>query len=73
MVENKKYQYHVYNEHISLLVSVPIESHAYAEEFAKRVAIDFYDYTEKQVEEVNTEFVTSFFIESVINIKKLNG
>ena len=69
---NFVYQYHVYNEHISLIVSVPIKEDDYAINFAKRVAKDFYDYTEEQLNNIQCEFIVMFFTESVINVKKLN-
>ncbi|PEA74824.1 hypothetical protein [Bacillus wiedmannii] len=69
---NTVYQYHVYNEHMSFIVSVSRKEDEYAERFAKRVAIDFYEYTEEQVENVNVEFIVSFWMESAINLKKLN-
>ncbi|PEU21543.1 hypothetical protein CN526_26890 [Bacillus wiedmannii] len=71
-MHNTSYQYHVYNEHMSFIVSVPRKEDEYAERFAKRVAIDFYEYTEEQVENVNVEFIVSFWMESAINLKKLN-
>ncbi|ENQ3077104.1 TPA: hypothetical protein ROX98_003809 [Bacillus pseudomycoides] len=69
---NTSCQYHVYNEHLSFIVSVPVKEDAYAEGFAKRVAVDFYDYIEAQVQNVNVEFIVSFCMESAINLKKLN-
>lgn len=69
---NTSYQYHVYNKHMSFIVSVPVKEDEYAERFAKRVAVDFYDYTEAQVQNVNVEFIVSFCMESAINLKKLN-
>ncbi|PEA52435.1 hypothetical protein CON64_23775 [Bacillus pseudomycoides] len=69
---NTSYQYHVYNEHMSFIVSVPVKEDEYAKRFAKRVAVNFYDYTEEQVQNVNVEFIVSFCMESAINLKKLN-
>ncbi|MGG2015467.1 hypothetical protein [Bacillus sp. S10(2024)] len=69
---NANYQYHVYNEHMSFIVSVPVKEDEYAERFAKRVAVDFYDYTEEQLQNVNVEFIVSYRIESAINLNKLN-
>lgn len=69
---NNSYQYHVYNEHMNFIVSVPKKDDEYAERFAKNVAIDFYEYTEEQVENVNVEFIVSFWMESTINLNKLN-
>ncbi|MEW4154514.1 hypothetical protein Q0N88_33390, partial [Bacillus thuringiensis] len=63
---------HVYNEHMSFIVSVPRKEDEYAERFAKRVAVDFYEYTEEQVENVTVEFIVSFWMESAINLNKLN-
>lgn len=70
---DNKHQYHVYNEYMSFIVTVPVNTHEYAKGFAKRVAMDFYDYTEEQVENVNVEFIVSYWMESAINLKKLNG
>ncbi|MEH7463607.1 hypothetical protein V7166_16405 [Bacillus thuringiensis] len=69
---NTSYQYHVYNEHMSFIVSVPVKEDKYAERFAKRVAVDFYEYTEEQVKNVNVEFIVSYRMKSVINLKNLN-
>ncbi|MEH6888262.1 hypothetical protein V7024_00570 [Bacillus sp. JJ864] len=69
---NRSYQYHVYNEHMSFIVSVPVKEDKYVERFAKRVAVDFYEYTEEQVKNVNVEFIVSYRMESAINLKKLN-
>ncbi|HHB2481388.1 TPA: hypothetical protein ACORDH_002839 [Bacillus cereus] len=66
------YQYHVYNEHMNFIVSVPVKEDEYAKGFAKRVAMDFYEYTEEQVQNVNVEYIVSFWGESAINLKKLN-
>jgi hypothetical protein len=71
-MKNELYQYHVYNEHMNFIVSVPVEEHKYAEGFAKRVAMDFYDYTEEQVKDVKVEFIVGFWMESAINLKLLN-
>lgn len=70
-VANWIYQYHVYNDHISFIVSVPIESEEYAIDFAKRVALDFYDYPLWQLENVKCEFIVRFFCESFIDVNKL--
>ncbi|PHB24762.1 hypothetical protein COE80_17180 [Bacillus pseudomycoides] len=67
------YQYHIYNEHMSFIVSVPRKEDEYAERFAKRVAMDFYEYTEEQIQNVNVEFIVSYWMESAINLKKLNS
>lgn len=69
---NTSYQYHVYNDHMSFLVSVPVNTQEYAKGFAKRVAMDFYEYTEEQVENINVEFIVSYWMESAINLKILN-
>ncbi|ENQ3080880.1 TPA: hypothetical protein ROX98_001538 [Bacillus pseudomycoides] len=69
---NTSYQYHVYNEHMSFIVSVPVKKDEYAERFAKRVAVGFYEYTKEQVQNVNVEFIVSYRMESAINLKKLN-
>ncbi|MGK4040842.1 hypothetical protein AB0Y20_00975 [Heyndrickxia oleronia] len=69
---NTSYQYHVYNEYMSFIVSVPVNTDEYAACFAKRVAMDFYDYTEDQVKDVNVEFIVSYWMESAINLKALN-
>lgn len=66
------YQYHVYSDHISFIVSVPINTDEYAIGFAKRVALDYYDYTDEQFENVQCEFIVKFFSESAINLDKLN-
>lgn len=71
--EMKNYQYHVYNEHMNFIVTVPLDEYRYAEGFAKRVAMDFYDYTEKQVENVSVERIAEFGIESAINLKLLKS
>lgn len=34
--------------------------------------MDFYEYTEEQVQNVNVEYIVSFWGESAINLKKLN-
>ena len=68
-----KYQYHVYNKHLSILVTVPMESYEYAEGFAKRTAMDFYGYDEDQLDSLQVEFICSFQGESVVNLKMLNG
>lgn len=73
-VNMRKYQYHVYNDHMSFIVTVPVDDeHKYAEGFAKRVAMDFYEYTEDQVKDVRVERVVEFMMESAINLKKLNS
>lgn len=69
---NYVYQYHVYNEHVSFIVSVPIETDEYAIGFAKRVALDYYDYTEDQFKDIKSEFIVKFWMESAIDLKKLN-
>lgn len=66
-----KYQYQVYNENVNLIVTVPIESKEYASKFGKRVAIDFYHLEEKDLKDVNVEFVCKFMMESVINVNLL--
>jgi hypothetical protein len=71
-MSERKYQYHVYNEHMSFIVTVPLDTHEYAEGFAKRVAMDFYEYTEEQLEHVNVERMLEFWMESAINLKMLN-
>ncbi|WP_176520891.1 hypothetical protein [Bacillus thuringiensis] len=43
---NTSYQYHVYNEHMNFIVSVPKKEDEYAEQFAKNVAVDFYGMSE---------------------------
>ncbi len=69
---NYVHQYHVYNEYMSFIVSVPIETHEYAENFAKRVALDYYDYTEDQFKDMKCEFIVKFWMESAINLNELN-
>lgn len=66
------FQYHVYNEHMNFIVSVPVKDDNYAKGFAKRVAMDFYDYTIDQVEDVTVEFIVSFRVESAINLNMLS-
>ena len=69
----RKYQYHVYNNHMNFIVTVPLDEHEYAETFAKRVAMDFYEYTEDQIENAKVERIVEFRMESAINLKKLNS
>ncbi|AQY55073.1 hypothetical protein [Geobacillus phage TP-84] len=71
MVANWIYQYHVYNDHISFIVSIPMESEEYAIDFAKRVALDYLDYPLYQLDDVKCEFIVRFFCESVIDVNKL--
>lgn len=68
----RKYQYHVYNDHMNFIVTVPVDEHKYAEGFARRVAMDFYEYTEDQFKDVKVERIVEFMMESAINLKKLN-
>ena len=70
-VANWIYQYHVYNDHVSFIVSVPIESEEYAINFAKRVALDYLDYSLYQLDDMKCEFVVRFFCESFIDVNKL--
>jgi hypothetical protein len=72
-MSNTKYQYQVYNEHMNFLVSVPVKSDEYAANFGKRVAMDFYSYTDDQVENVKVELIVNFWMESAINLKLLNN
>ncbi|MFD6510750.1 MULTISPECIES: hypothetical protein [Bacillus] len=58
---------------MSFIVSVPVKEDEYAERFAQRGAMDFYEYTEGQVQNMNVEFIVGFWGESAINLKKLNG
>lgn len=67
------YQYHAYNDHISIIVSVPVENQEYAVNFAKRVAFDFYDHTEDQLVDVKCDFIVKFWMESAINLNKLSN
>ena len=70
-MNGKSFQFHVYNEHINFIVSVPYDMREYADDFASRVAVDFYGYTEKQVENVNVEFICKYTIESAINLNMM--
>ena len=67
-----KFQYHVYNEHINLLVTVPVDTEEYAISFAKRTSMDFYDATEDQVQELECDRICAMWMESVVNINLLN-
>ena len=71
-IANVMHQFYAYNEYLSILVTVPSDSLGYAEGFAKRVAMDFYDYMEDQVEKVNIELITSFWMESAVNLNILS-
>jgi hypothetical protein len=68
---NKKYQYRVYNEHMDFLITIPYLSDTWARGFAKGVAKDFYDYSDKHLENPQVFFVTDFTRESAINLKNL--
>ena len=68
----RKYQYQVYNKHLNLLITIPIESEEYALNFAKRTAMDFYDAKSEFLLELKVEFICSFRDESVINVSLLS-
>lgn len=67
-----KYQYQVYNKYMNLIVTVPMNSEEYAEGFAKRVGMDFYDLEEQYLQDMKTVFICEFMMESVINVNLLN-
>lgn len=66
------HQYHVYNHHINIIVSIPIEQESYAKEFAKECAIDEFDCTEEQLEDIKVDYIMSYSGYSAINLNTLN-
>ena len=69
----RKYQYHVYNEHLNLIITISKESNEHAESLARLSAMSIYDCTEEQLEGLSVEFLCSFQVDSVVNLKLLNG
>lgn len=69
---NDKFQYHVFNQHISFIISIGIESEEYAVSLAKRTAVDFYDYEEVQALDLQAQLINGYRHDSVINVKMLN-
>lgn len=68
----RKYQYQVHNDYINLIVTTPLESEKYAENFARRTSLDFYDAKEHHVSDLKVTYICSFLDESVINVNLLN-
>lgn len=66
-----KYQYQVYNKHMNIVVTVPVESEEYAEKLAKRVAMDYYSVEEEHTQDLKVAFICTFLMESVINVNLL--
>lgn len=66
-----KYQYHVYNEHFSLIVTVNIKSPEYATGLGIQSAINFYGYDDKYTENVICDYITSFLHDSIVNVNML--
>lgn len=68
---NYVYQYHVYNDHVDMIVSATKASYDHVLFLARRYCKDFYDYSEEQLEDLKCELVVKFLAESVINMKLL--
>ncbi|MGE7305816.1 hypothetical protein ACQKJG_18505 [Priestia megaterium] len=72
MMQDKYHQYHVYNEHISIIVTIGTKDDEYATIFGKRTAVDFFEATQDQLDNVKCEYICSFFLDSAISVNHLN-
>lgn len=70
---NTIYQYHVCNDHLDMIVSIPVENEAHAIRLARSVAVDFHNCPQENAEEeVTCVFVCEFTMDSVINLRELD-
>lgn len=67
----RKYQYHIYNDFFSLLVTVQRKNDEYAIQFCKSVARDFYGLRDEYLQDVKCKYITEFSHESVVNLNML--
>jgi hypothetical protein len=65
------YQYLVFNDHINFIVTTISDDEFYAKNLGKRVAMDYFDFTEEQTKDLNCKLITQYQRESVVNLQLL--
>lgn len=73
MRRERLHQFHVYNEHVDVLITTNIKKEAYAEAIASLWLVDYHDYKPEDVDNLQVEYIHSFGSTTITDLKKLEG